>query len=162
MRWIRMGIEDIRQNADAPGWSLVLKELGGQRSLSVLLDPDEGGLLDAEINGAHTRLSHTYLLVEEVLHALGARIRALRLTVTGGGLWGEVDAGRGRRRAHVQAHPGDVVVLGRRLSRPILVPEDLLRSEPVAPGLPYRGEIEAFKTFLERVRPDDFGNLGRG
>lgn len=95
---------------DAP--AIVLAEVSGPRTATILVPAPEADILRCELHGSHTRLSHAYELVTNVLEGLRARVVAARLIIGGGhGLDGEIAVVRRWKRRRIASHAGDAVAV---------------------------------------------------
>lgn len=127
--WVSMRPDGIRRCNGGDHPVLLLREIGGPRSVAVRIDEAEARRLAGEFEGMRRRHSRTYETLELLIKGLGGTVVALRLFGDRQrGLSGEIEVATDSRHVRSPAHPGDVAALSRRLDLAVLVPSHAANS----------------------------------
>ena len=149
---------------------MLLREPGGARRwLAIMIGYGEAeALVRAREQIAQARPG-TIELLGDVLSAFGQEVAAVELTeVRDGIFYADLVLASGKR---VSARPSDAVALGLRQGAPISVAEEVLNvasvqlevetetdEGPAMDALDAEAEIARFRTELDAIRPEDFGD----
>jgi bifunctional DNase/RNase len=152
----------IRIDDGASSPVLVLKELSTQgRVIEIWIGAVEAGAIAMAQQEVQTPRPLTHDLMANLLTALNVSLVSVRINELSEGIYlAELVLGDGSR---VECRPSDGVALAIRTDAPILVAEEVFEKagfvieneidqQPSAPD----SEIEAFKDFLENLKPEDF------
>lgn len=148
---------------------LILQELGGQRSLPIMVGSAEATAIAMHMQGMKPPRPMTHDLFKDTIEALGRTLTEVRVVdFREGTFYGELILGSD---VTVSARPSDAIALAVRWAVPIKVAEAVLDEAgiviPELVGLEGddeaasiadpEGEMERFREFLDHVSPDDFG-----
>jgi len=142
---------------------VILREDGGERTLSIWIGPPEANAIAMELRGDKPARPMTHDLLKQVLVGLGGELR--RVTITGlreNTYLAELLVARGEQFFQVDSRPSDSIALAVRCEAPIYVNEDLLDRSPNATGDqggPTAADPDALKRFLSKLDPQDLGRF---
>jgi bifunctional DNase/RNase len=160
----RLGIDSATQQ-----YVVVLQEKGGDRFLPIWIGQAEAESIVMQIHNIKRPRPLTHDLCKSVIVGLGATLRRIQITrVENNTYYAELHLARDGGAVQVDSRPSDSIALALRFAAPIFAAESLLTalepeeaSSPPAGDLP-RGEplsADALKAHLEKLRPEDFGEL---
>lgn len=118
----------VKGEQGAPGYVVVLAEVGGERVLPIWIGETEAVWLALAIEGAEFPRPGTYALMSEVVQAMGGRLVEVRISrLLEEVFYAELvcENGRGARRT-IDARPSDALNLAARLHTPVLVSSQVL------------------------------------
>ena len=139
---------------------LLLKEVSGeQRSIEIWIGAVEAGAIAFAEQGIKSERPLTHELLVETLSSLNVSIVKVAITELIHSIFiAELVLSSG---AKVSARPSDAVAIALRANCPIDVSESVLTEAAVKAGaaaqLTPDDDIEAFKSFLDNLNPEDFG-----
>ena len=137
---------------EAPGEGMLLPIWIGQPEATSILLALEGAELPRPL---------THDLMKNLLDTLGAQLDQVVITqVDEGTFFAELTLSTADHTMLVDARPSDSIALAIRVGAPIFVAEDVL-AEAAVPDesnahAEEEAELEAFRTFLDSVDPEDF------
>ena len=141
---------------------LLLQELGGnERVMEIWIGAVEAGAIAFAEQGVTPPRPLTHDLLLDCLNAAGVSITHVRITGMKEGVFlAEIVLTNGEV---VSARPSDAVAVALRAAVPILASEELLDLVGVvvpeeATETSSEDEIEAFREFLDDLKPEDFGS----
>lgn len=140
---------------------LLLQEMGGsERVLEIWIGAVEAGAIAFAEQGITPPRPMTHDLLLACLNAASVSITHARLTGIRDGVYmAELVLTNGEV---VTARPSDAVAIALRASVPILASDELLEEVGISvdedePAVSNEDEIEAFRSFLDELNPEDFG-----
>ncbi|WP_114451800.1 bifunctional nuclease family protein [Halopolyspora algeriensis] len=145
---------------------LLLRETSGQRYLALGIGEAEAMAITLARTQQRPARPMTHDLLADVIQALGTHVDEVRITeLHEGTFYAELVFPEGRT---VSARPSDAVALAVRTGTPIVADDTLLAEqgiaadditdETAAEDEPSEDQITQFRTFLDRISPEDFGN----
>ncbi len=161
---IEMRIVGVRIEMPSQQPILILAELGGNRSLPILIGSTEASAIAMHLQGMRPARPLTHDLLGQVIAALGHTVQQVRVVdFREGTFFGELVFENGTT---VSARPSDAVALAVRIEIPVyvdpavldsagvIVPED--EDEDELPEEESEDEVERFREFLDTISPEDF------
>lgn len=150
---VKMGVQGVAMDANDSTPVIILREIGGQRSLPVLVGPSEASAIIMELDGLRPARPMTHDLIINLLRAHGFRIAEARIFgASGESYLARIDYRRGLKRYSLDLRPSDCIALAVRSGVPVRVDDFLIRS---APAINYLGLKEAeTKREIYYVQPD--------
>jgi len=142
---------------------VILREDGGERTLSIWIGPPEANAIAMELRGDKPARPMTHDLLKQVLTGLGGELK--RVTITGlreNTYLAELLVARDDHFFQVDSRPSDSIALAVRCEAPIYVNEDLLDRSPSGTGDQPQappGDPDALKRFLSKLDPQDLGRF---
>jgi len=168
MRQMRVAQIGVAVGAGAALAPLVLLcEVSGERYLPIWIGAPEADAIARAGSGSRPRRPMTHELIGEVCAALGAHLDRVVITdLRDGVYYAELVFGADVR---VSARPSDAIALALGADASIHI-EDRVLDQAGVPAIALEGrtgeradpeaEVERFRDFLERARPEDFGPSG--
>ncbi len=159
-----LSVEVVGIRIDEGGNSpvLILKELSTEgRLLEIWIGAVEAGAIAMAQQELQAPRPLTHDLIVNILQALNVNLITVRITSISDGIYmAELVLSDGSK---IECRPSDAVALAIRTDAPILVAEDVFEKAGFVPDslvdpddLDKETEIEAFKDFLENLKPEDF------
>jgi bifunctional DNase/RNase len=159
-----LSVEVVGIRIDEGGNSpvLILKELSTEgRLLEIWIGAVEAGAIAMAQQELQAPRPLTHDLIVNILQTLNVNLITVRITSISDGIYmAELVLSDGSK---IECRPSDAVALAIRTDAPILVAEDVFEKAGFVPDslvdpddLDKETEIEAFKDFLENLKPEDF------
>jgi bifunctional DNase/RNase len=137
---------------------VLLREIAGERYLPIWIGAVEATAIAFAQQGVVPARPMTHDLLRDVLNALGAELRQIRITELRDGVFYAVLVfGSG---AEVSARPSDAIALALRTGTPIFGAEAVLDEAGIVIEDEQEDEVERFIEFLDQITPEDFGAEG--
>jgi uncharacterized protein len=137
---------------------VLLREIAGERYLPIWIGAVEATAIAFAQQGVVPARPMTHDLLRDVLDALGAELRQIRITELRDGVFYAVLVfGSG---AEVSARPSDAIALALRTGTPIFGAEAVLEEAGIVIEDEQEDEVERFIEFLDQITPEDFGAEG--
>lgn len=171
----RLGLDSVSNS-----YVVILQEKDGDRLLPIWIGQPEAESIVMEMNKIRPPRPLTHDLCKRLIVGMGASLRRVQITkVQDNTYFAELHIYRGDDVFHIDARPSDSIAIALRLSAPIFAQESLLtalavedaeESESDALGFS-AGEsggereesrdlsAEQLKSYLEKMRPEDFGKF---
>ncbi|MDQ1484951.1 MAG: uncharacterized protein QOJ62_644 [Actinomycetota bacterium] len=135
---------------------VLLREVGGERYLPIWIGAVEATAIAFAQQGVVPPRPLTHDLMRDMLAALGAKLRAVRITeMRDNVFYAELVFDDGRE---VSARPSDAIALALRTGAAIFGAESVLDEAGIE--IPNEAEdedeVEKFREFLDTISPDDF------
>jgi bifunctional DNase/RNase len=173
---VEVFISRIGFDAGTETFVVILKEKAGDRVLAIWIGRPEAESIVMRIhNIKHTRpLTHD--LCKSLIDGLSARLDRVQIThVADSTFFAELHLDLGGTRKVIDARPSDSIAVALRMDAPIYAADDLLTdpldddeesestvdesSAPRRSGEGHRLTAEELKAYLEKLRPEDFGDF---
>ena len=158
---------------------VVLQERGGTRLLPIWIGQAEAESIVRHMHNVKSPRPFTHDLVRSLIVGMGAQLRRVHITrVEKSTYYAELQIQRGETLVHIDARPSDSIAIALRLAAPIFVADDLLvepddeEEENETPGVESSGDTpgvadvseaelsaDQLKSYLENLRPEDFGKF---
>lgn len=123
-------VADVRVSAERAGHVLILREVNGERRLTMVIGEAEAYAIAVQLAGQRPPRPMTHDLLRSAIAALDAKVTRVQVTrLEGGTYYAVLVLDRGQRRVEVDARPSDAVALALRIGAPIYVRRSLLESE---------------------------------
>ncbi len=158
---IRMSVAHLGVDRSTNSPVVILREVGGERSLPIWIGSSEANAIAMEMQGVKPQRPMTHDLLKHLLSGLGGELRRVHITdLRDDTYFAELQIVRGEDVVQVDARPSDSIALALRCNAPIFTTESLLErsglpSEQVEPTT----DPEALKRYLEKLDPQDFGRF---
>lgn len=167
----KMMVLGVRVSVPGNEVVVVLGEPGGVVVLPIVIGPREGAAIASAQAGLVPPRPLTHDLLVSILDRLGIKVVEVRVThVLHGIFHAEIVLEGG---VIIDARPSDAIAIALRSHSPVLCEESLLalagvpieeagldvedKDAPQAPAEPPAALMEEFRTFLEDLEPEDFG-----
>jgi uncharacterized protein len=138
---VKLGVQGVAMDPGDSTPVIILKEVGGLRSLPVMVGPAEASAIIMELEGLKPVRPMTHDLIIKLFAAHGFRITEARLFgASGDSYLARIHYRRGLARFRMDLRPSDCIALAVRSGAPLYADGSLLRS---APALNYFGLHEA-------------------
>lgn len=154
----RLEVVGVRMEIPSNSPIVLLKETDGSRYLPIWVGAVEATAIAYAQQGVVPPRPLTHDLLRDVLAAVGAELTEVRITALEEGVFfAELVFASG---VQVSARPSDAIALALRTGAPIVGAQAVLDEAAVElpedePAIPDE-EVEAFREFLDQVRPEDF------
>ncbi len=138
---------------------IILKDSSAHRFLPIWIGQSEATAILMELQQLKPPRPLTHDLLRSLLTELGASIDRVEINdLKDGTFYARIRLRQEETMLEVDARPSDALALAVRTSSPIFVAEKVLqRASVVIDEKAEEMEIEKFKTFLENINPEDFG-----
>jgi bifunctional DNase/RNase len=134
---------------------VLLREIGGERYLPIWIGAVEATAIAFAQQGVVPARPMTHDLMRDLLEALGAELRQIRITeLRDGVFYAELVFASG---VEVSARPSDAIALALRTGTPIFGAESVLDEAGIVIADEQEDEVERFIEFLDQISPEDFG-----
>ena len=134
---------------------VLLREIGGERYLPIWIGAVEATAIAFAQQGVVPARPMTHDLMRDLLEALGADLRQIRITeLRDGVFYAELVFASG---VEVSARPSDAIALALRTGTPIFGAESVLEEAGIVIADEQEDEVERFIAFLDEISPEDFG-----
>jgi bifunctional DNase/RNase len=134
---------------------VLLREIGGERYLPIWIGAVEATAIAFAQQGVVPARPMTHDLMRDLLEALGADLRQIRITeLRDGVFYAELVFASG---VEVSARPSDAIALALRTGTPIFGAEAVLEEAGIVIADEQEDEVERFIAFLDEISPEDFG-----
>jgi uncharacterized protein len=153
-----LDVVGVRMEMPSNSPIVLLKETDGVRYLPIWVGAVEATAIAYAQQGVVPPRPLTHDLLRDVLGAIGAELTEVRISALREGVfYADLVFGSG---VQVSARPSDAIALALRTGTPILGADEVLEEAGVElpedePAIPDE-EVEAFREFLDQVRPEDF------
>ncbi len=139
---------------------VLLKESAGDRYLPIWIGTAEATAIAFALQGVATPRPMTHDLLKNLLEELGVDVQRIRITeLREGTFYASIDLSRSGSAYEVSSRPSDAIALAVRYEEPVpIFAADSVLDEA---GVVFESDdeeeqVEQFREFLERVRPEDF------
>jgi bifunctional DNase/RNase len=170
---VEVFISRIGYDASTETFVVILKEKTGARVLAIWIGRPEAESIVMKIHNIKHARPLTHDLCRNVVEALGARLQRVQIThVANSTFFAELHLDVNGAVKVVDARPSDSIAVALRMEAPIFAADDLLSDpdseaeagELIETGEPKSGEgvrltAEELKAYLEKLRPEDFGDF---
>jgi bifunctional DNase/RNase len=131
---VQVQVIDVRRSDDRAAHVLVLREVAGERRLSMVIGEAEALAIATELAGRRPPRPLTHDLLRSAIEALDGRVRRVEVTrLHGGTYFAHLVIERGQRRVEVDARPSDAIAVALRIGAPIYVQRALLEGSGPRP-----------------------------
>lgn len=158
---IRMSVAHLGVDRSTNSPVVILREVGGERSLPIWIGTSEANAIAMEMQGVKPQRPMTHDLLKHLLSGLGGELRRVHITdLRDDTYFAELQIVRGEQVVQVDARPSDSIALALRCNAPIFTSESLLdRASQPSSGTEPTADPEALKRYLEKLDPQDFGRF---
>lgn len=159
---IEMTVSGIVIEPQSKNPIVVLKDKDSRKALLIWVGEPEANAILLGLEQIPTPRPMTHDLMKLAFESLNAGLSEVRITaIRENTFYAEIEIEQGGEHHAVDARPSDALALALRFQAPIKVAEEVLFQS----GVPINQakeeeENEAFKQFIENVKPSDFGKLG--
>ena len=169
---VEVFISRIGFDASTETFVVILKEKAGPRVLAIWIGRPEAEAIVMKIHNIKHARPLTHDLCRNLVESLGAKLQRVQIThVTNSTFFAELHLDLNGAVRVVDARPSDSIAVALRMDAPIFAADDLL-SDPDAEaeageeieterksGEGVRLSAEELKAYLEKLRPEDFGDF---
>jgi len=155
---VEMKVAGIALDAVNKSPILVLRDLGDRRALPIWIGRAEASAIMQVLEGHKTARPMTHDLLINSLEAWGLKITKIIIySLQDSTFYAIITLERGEERKEMDARPSDAIALALRTRTPIWATEEVIAqaSLPVDQDAD-EAEREAFRDFLDQIRPSDF------
>ncbi len=180
-------VEVLRLGLDRSNNSyvVILREKGGERLLPIWIGQPEAESIVIEMSKLRRERPLTHDLCKTLISALGGTLRRVQITkVENRTYFAEMQINREDQIISIDARPSDSIAIALRFGSPMFAQDSLLtsieledssegsepesgyESEPWAPSEEQKSDVqsdemspEQLKSYLENLRPEDFGKF---
>src|SRR3954449_4946189 len=155
-----MSLVGVRVEVPSNQPIVLLRENEGQRYLPIFIGQPEATAIVYALQGMESPRPMTHDLFKNMLEELSARIDRIVITeLKDGTFYAELEVVLGGNRHRISSRPSDAIALAVRYEEPVpIFAADTVLEEA---GVVFESDdeeeqVEQFREFLERVRPEDF------
>jgi uncharacterized protein len=170
---VEVFISRIGYDASSETFVVILKEKAGARVLAIWIGRPEAEAIVMRIHNIKHARPLTHDLCRNIIDGLGATLTRVQIThVANSTFFAELHLDANGDTRVVDARPSDSIALALRAEAPIYAADELLSDpdgdteagESIEPGERKSGEgtrltAEELKAYLEKLRPEDFGDF---
>jgi bifunctional DNase/RNase len=169
---IEVFISRIGYDASTETFVVILKEKTGPRVLAIWIGRPEAEAIVMKIHNIKHARPLTHDLCRNLVESLGARLQRVQIThVTNSTFFAELHLEVNGAVRVVDARPSDSIAVALRMDAPIFAADDLLSDPDVEAeageeieterksGEGARLSADELKAYLEKLRPEDFGDF---
>ncbi len=140
---------------------VVLREVGGERTLPIWIGTNEANAIAMELQGVKAERPMTHDLLRNLIAGMGCELRRVQITdLREDTYFAELLIVHGEEVIQVDARPSDAIALALRCNAPIFTTDALLdRAETPAPPPEQTTDPDALRRYLEKLDPQDFGRF---
>ncbi len=134
---------------------VLLRERDGDRHLPIWIGAAEATAIAYAQQGVISPRPLTHDLLRDVLEGLGHRLSQVRIDALKDKVFYatlDVDG------TEISARPSDAIALALRVPAPIFVAEQVFEEAGIVVTPQEEDEVEKFRTFLDQISPEDFGD----
>lgn len=166
---IEVVLRAVRVDVGSSTPLLLLEEVGGDRVLPIFIGAPEATAIAYALQHIDTPRPMSHDLLGNVITSLGAKLFAIEIVeLVDNTFMANLRLLQGPREILVSARPSDAVALALRVGAPLLVSDDLMNNEAQVMDIDDSDDeesdtvdeaalLEQLRTFLDEVRPEDFG-----
>jgi bifunctional DNase/RNase len=138
---VKMGVRGVAMDANDSTPIVILREVGGDKALPVVVGPAEASSIIIELDGLKPPRPLTHDLIVSLLDAHGFTfLETYIYQADGDSYLARIRYRKGAARYEMDVRPSDGIALAVRAKSPIWVEDDLIRS---APAINYLGLRDA-------------------
>jgi hypothetical protein len=158
---IKMSVAHLGVDRSTNSPVVILREVGGERSLPIWIGTSEANAIAMEMQGLKPQRPMTHDLLKHLLSGLGGELRRVHITeLKDDTYFAELQIVRGEQVVQVDARPSDSIALALRCNAPIFTTETLLdRAATTTSTAEPAADPDALKRYLEKLDPQDFGRF---
>lgn len=170
---VEVFISRIGFDATSETFVVVLKEKAGERVLAIWIGRPEAESIVMRIHNIKHARPLTHDLCRNLIIGLGATLRRVQIThVESSTYFAELHLEVGNTMKVIDARPSDSIAVALRMDAPIFADDSLLsdpddeneagetvESPQQQPNEGTRLSAEQLKSYLEKLRPEDFGDF---
>jgi bifunctional DNase/RNase len=169
---IEVVVARLGLDSSTNSYVLVLQEKGGERLLPIWIGQPEAESIVMQMHNLKRVRPLTHDLCKNLIQGLGGQLRRVQITrVEKNTYYAELHIQRADGGlAQIDARPSDSIAIALRFAAPIFAAETLLstmtietaepeESEPTLQGGSPELDAEQLKSYLEQLRPEDFGKF---
>jgi len=140
---------------------VVLREVGGERTLPIWIGTNEANAIAMELQGVRPERPMTHDLLKHLIGGLGGELRRVHITdLREDTYFAELLIVRGEAVVQVDARPSDSIALALRCNAPIFTTDALLDRPATPTAAPEQTtDPDALRRYLEKLDPQDFGRF---
>jgi uncharacterized protein len=169
---VEVFISRIGYDASTETFVVILKEKAGERVLAIWIGKPEAEAIVMRIHNIKHARPLTHDLCKNLIDGLGAKLNRVVIThVASSTFYAELQLDVNGQEHIIDARPSDSIAVALRMEAPIFAAEDLL-TDPDAEseagesveterksGEGHRLTGEELKAYLEKLRPEDYGDF---
>lgn len=158
---IRMSVAHLGVDRSTNSPVVVLREVGGERTLPIWIGTNEANAIAMELQGMKPERPMTHDLLRHLISGLGGELRRVQITdLRDDTYFAELLIMRGEEVVQVDARPSDSIALALRCNAPIFTTDSLLdRPSTTASAPDQTVDPDALRRYLEKLDPQDFGRF---
>ena len=140
---------------------VVLREVGGERTLPIWIGTNEANAIAMELQGVKPERPMTHDLLRNLISGLGGELRRVQFTdLRDDTYFAELLVVRGEEVIQIDARPSDSIAVALRCNAPIFTTDALLdRPSSPASTQEQTTDPDALRRYLEKLDPQDFGRF---
>jgi bifunctional DNase/RNase len=169
---IEVVVARLGLDSSTNSYVLVLQEKGGDRLLPIWIGQPEAESIVMQMHNLKRVRPLTHDLCKSLIQGLGGQLRRVQITrVEKNTYYAELHIQRGEAVVQIDARPSDSIAIALRFAAPIFAAETLLSNMTIETAEPeseaettIQGgspelDAEQLKSYLEQLRPEDFGKF---
>lgn len=153
----RARVEGVRIQMISGTHVLLLRDVAEERYLPIPIGPNEASAIAYQLQGVRPERPLTHDLTTHAIHALGARLREVRIVELRDEIFRAraIVVGADNEERELDARPSDAVALALRADAPIFIERDLLVNEGVVPEAAEEEKLSLFRDFINSLDDSD-------
>src|SRR5262245_20373875 len=158
---IRMSVAHLGVDRSTNSPVVVLREVGGERTLPIWIGTNEANAIAMELQGMKPERPMTHDLLRHLISGLGGELKRVQITdLRDDTYFAELLIMRGEEVVQVDARPSDSIALALRCNAPIFTTDTLLDRPTTPASAPDQTvDPDALRRYLEKLDPQDFGRF---
>jgi bifunctional DNase/RNase len=142
---------------------VILKELGGERTLPIWIGLLEANAIASELRGIKTLRPMTHDLLTNIIELIGIKVEKVEICdLRDNTYYALIYLNNRGKKVTIDARPSDALALSLRVDAPIFVADEVIEKSKhidleAEPEHKSEGE-KRWKEILEKLDPEDFGN----
>jgi bifunctional DNase/RNase len=167
---VEVTVSRLGLDANNQAYVVILQEKEGERVLPIWIGHTEAEAIVAQMHNIKRPRPYTHDLCKSIIQGLGGTLRRVVITrVENNTYYAEMHLAGAGQPVQLDARPSDAIAVALRLAAPIFADDELLAvleigsAEESAPTVEAPDDsamsAEELQEYLERLRPEDFGEF---
>jgi len=147
---VQMKVEGLLFDPRSSMYILLLKEIGGKRTLPIWIGKPEADSIALALGKVVTPRPLTHDLIKNILDGLKVKVSRIVITeMVDNTYYALIHIDTGASEVAIDSRPSDAVGVALRINSPIYVAEEMLEIK----------KTDELEEWLKNLKPEDFGNI---